>query len=84
MSIATLTPHDVAALLGWSDLTFTRKVKALVETCGFPVRMPGGNYYAPAIEAWMARMSGMQMEAAVDVLAEQRAALARHYQGRAA
>jgi len=83
MTIATLTQHQVAALLGWSEIHFARKVKHLVESCGFPARLPGGNYYALAIDVWMARMSGMEIPDA-DVLAAQRAALASHYQERTA
>lgn len=84
MAIATLTQEQVAALLGWSEIHFSRQARGLVERCGFPVRLPGGNYYAPAIEAWMARMSGMEAAPAADILAAQRAALAEHYGRKAA
>lgn len=59
MPIETLTSEDVAGLFGWSPRTFANRLRQLVEAEGFPARLPGGRWYAPAVADWMARRSGM-------------------------
>lgn len=82
-AISYMTPDEVAVALGWSPLTFSRKYRELVETRGFPLRMPGGNFYGPAIDRWMAQVSGMTPPPAPAPLDAQRAHLKVIYGGRA-
>lgn len=82
-AIVALTRAEVAGLLGWSETTFTRKYDELVRKHGFPLRMPGGTFYAPAVDRWMAARSGMLPVVSTDPLAGQRAHLQLITGGRA-
>jgi hypothetical protein len=82
-AITTLTLEETARLLGWSPLTFQRKYKNMVREQGFPLRMPGGNFYAPAIDRWMAQASGMIQPPAPTPIDAQRNNLKLIYGGRA-
>jgi hypothetical protein len=71
-AIETLSLEEVAALLGMAPLTLQRKYKSLVETSGFPLRLAGGRFYAPAIARYLAVASGMPDPRPADPYAEQR------------
>lgn len=80
MKIETLSTEDVAGLFGWTERTFQNRLKDLVTHKGFPARLPGGRWYAPAVAAWMARVSGMEPDAApATVIDLQRNLLEQHY-----
>lgn len=81
-SIQTLTASEVAQRLGYTLSSFQHRYKKLVEKHGFPLRMPGGNFYAPAVDRWMAAWSGMQEVQPVSGLDDQRAHLKLVYGGR--
>lgn len=86
MPIETLSHDDVAGLLGWSARTLANRLKGLVRSEGFPARLPGGRWYAPAVADWMARRSGMAASAAPETVIDlQRKLLEQHYaRGKAA
>lgn len=91
MSIATLDEYQVAQLLGWKPPTLRARYRALVEEHGFPLRLPGGRWFEPALAAWMARVSGMgdgsaSLTISIDDPApeSQRAMVERYYADRSA
>lgn len=64
MQNLTITPADLAALLGYRSANAFLTARRKLEAKGFPSRLPGGNYYLPAVRDWMRRHSDRQSAAA--------------------
>lgn len=58
-----MTAQDVARLLGYSDLTFSRYKRRLIREEGMPCPVPGGRYNRQAVMHWHATYADRKAEA---------------------